>query len=170
MVVAGDGSFQLQTTDIVMGDERKVHLDHFEQLKMHPEDEIDAATDGVSSFCRIEMASKQVGGIGYNILTLDGQFNYLFWEKQSQPSGQYNLQHTGFKRQRSRSLKRRRVQFRVPSPYKRNLKNLVCLRCGKNGHIKKYCRMTIRDANLPQMANVAEHLHSEEEDVFADGL
>lgn len=30
--------------------------------------------------------------------------------------------------------------------------------------------MTIRDTNLPQVTNVAEHLHFEEEDVFADGL
>ncbi|OAE20112.1 hypothetical protein AXG93_3818s1100 [Marchantia polymorpha subsp. ruderalis] len=88
----------------------------------------------------------------------------------SQPSGQDNLQRTGFKRQRSRSPERRRVQFQVPSPNKRNLKNLVCWRCGKNGNIKKDCRMQIGDVNLPQVANVAEHLHSEEEDVFTDGL
>ncbi|OAE33500.1 hypothetical protein AXG93_1467s1020 [Marchantia polymorpha subsp. ruderalis] len=42
--------------------------------------------------------------------------------------------------------------------------------CGKTGHIKKDYRMIVRDANLSQVANVAEHLHSEKEDVFAKGL
>ncbi|OAE27897.1 hypothetical protein AXG93_2334s1210 [Marchantia polymorpha subsp. ruderalis] len=49
---------------------------------MHPKDEIAVTTDGTSSFRRIEMASKQVAGIGYNILPLDGRSDYLLWEKQ----------------------------------------------------------------------------------------
>ncbi|OAE31918.1 hypothetical protein AXG93_4485s1050 [Marchantia polymorpha subsp. ruderalis] len=126
---------------------------------MQPKDEIAVTTDGaveqeILSFSRPFTSSTALTVI----------------RGQSQPSGQDNLQRTGFKRQRSRSPERRRVHFQVPSPNKRNLKNLVCWRCGKNGHIKKDCRMQIKDANLPQVANVAEHLHSEEEDVFTDGL
>ncbi|OAE22425.1 hypothetical protein AXG93_2381s1210 [Marchantia polymorpha subsp. ruderalis] len=49
---------------------------------MHPKNKIDVAADGVSSFCRTKMASKQVGGTGYNILPLDGRSDYLLWEKQ----------------------------------------------------------------------------------------
>ncbi|OAE19689.1 hypothetical protein AXG93_1847s1540 [Marchantia polymorpha subsp. ruderalis] len=49
---------------------------------MHPKDEIAVTTDGISSFRRTEMASKQVAGTGYNILPLDGRSDYLLWEKQ----------------------------------------------------------------------------------------
>lgn len=55
---------------------------HAKQLTIHPNDEIDAPTDNVSSFRRTEMASKQLGITGYNILTLDGRGDYLLWEKQ----------------------------------------------------------------------------------------
>lgn len=49
---------------------------------MHLKDKIDAEAYVVFSFCRTEMASKQVGVTGYNILPLDGRGDYLLWEKQ----------------------------------------------------------------------------------------
>ncbi|OAE20363.1 hypothetical protein AXG93_209s1320 [Marchantia polymorpha subsp. ruderalis] len=52
------------------------------ELKMHPKDKIDAAADNVSSFCRTEMASKQLGGTRNNILLLDGRGDYLLLKKQ----------------------------------------------------------------------------------------
>ncbi|OAE27967.1 hypothetical protein AXG93_319s1120 [Marchantia polymorpha subsp. ruderalis] len=49
---------------------------------MHVKDKIAVTTNGISSFCRTKMASKQVAGTEYNILPLDGRSDYLLWEKQ----------------------------------------------------------------------------------------
>lgn len=81
-----------------------------------------------------------------------------------------DLQRTRFKRQRTSCYEHMRIQFQVQSSNKSNLKNLVFWRCDNNDHIKKYYGMIIRDTNFTQVANVAEHLHSEEDNVCVDSL
>lgn len=53
-----------------------LHLHHFQKLKMHPKNEIDA--DVVSKFCRTEMASKKVKKTGYNIFPLNAEVIIFF--------------------------------------------------------------------------------------------
>lgn len=83
---------------------------------------------------------------------------------QSQPRDLHDSRHPGLKRQRSKSHDRSKVQF-LAQPFDK--KNVVCWSCGKKGHIMKFCRMT--STTSPSVANVAEHLDTEANDLYTDG-